>query len=252
MRIAFITDLHFGRLTDGIEASLLNDLHEQKPDLILIGGDVTQRGFSSQYRECQKFLANLPAEWLCIIGNHDVPAWNLFERFTNPYAQYRKFIAHEMNPTWVNDQVAVLGLNSARRMMRDWAWEQGEISDKQITAAHDFFAQHADKTRILMVHHPLTHPPTTPTRLLVRNYQNALEGFANAGADIICTGHLHLASVWDGKSLVPGREKPLWLLQGGTAMCDRLRGECNNYWMIDLGGGAPQFALRNFTDQKFG
>lgn len=252
MRIAFITDLHFGRLTHGAEAALLDDLRAQKPDLILIGGDVTQRGFTSQYLECRKFLAALPAPWLAVIGNHDVPAWNLFERFTNPYGAYRKYVTQDLDPAWVNDDVAVLGLNSARRTMRDWAWEQGEISPKQITHAVNFFAQHPDKTRILMVHHPLTHPPKQETRMLVRNYRNALESFANAGVDILCTGHLHRASVWDGRSLVTGRQKPLWLLQGGTATCDRLRNECNNYWMIETGGEVPNFILRNFAESKFG
>lgn len=244
MRIAFITDIHFGRLTAGAVDALLNDLNIQNPDLILIGGDMTQRAFVSQFRECQKFLAKLKSEWLCIIGNHDVPAWNLFERFTNPYGAYQKFITRELNPTWVNDTIAVQGLNSARRMMRDWAWEQGAISAKQIAMTHDFFAQHPDKTKIVMVHHPLTHPPSAPTRLLVQNYQNALDGFAAAGADMILTGHLHLASTVNAQTMMPNLQKPLWLVQGGTATCDRLRGEGNSYWMIDVNSSHSNFTLR--------
>ncbi|HCM83609.1 MAG TPA: metallophosphoesterase [Alphaproteobacteria bacterium] len=251
MRIAFITDLHFGRLTIGAEAALLADLRAQKPDLILIGGDITQRGLSSQFRDCQKFLAALPAEWVCIIGNHDVPAWNLIQRFCDPYGPYQKFVTQDLNPQWSNEYLAVQGLNSARRMMRDWAWEQGAIDDQQIGTTKSFFAQHPDKTKILMVHHPITHPPLAPTRLLAENYQRALTEFAEAGADIICTGHLHLASVWDGKELVSGRQKPLWLLQGGTAMCDRLRGECNSYWIIEVTSGNLNFILRNLGADKF-
>jgi 3',5'-cyclic AMP phosphodiesterase CpdA len=247
MKLAFITDIHFGRLTPGADAALLADLRAQQPHLILIGGDVTQRGLASQYKACQQFLAALPAPYVCVTGNHDVPAWNLLERFVAPYHAYQKFITRDLNPTWVNDRVAVQGLNSARRMMADW----------QIDLAVKFFAQHPDKTKILMVHHPLTQPVASAeagaqqkTKLLVHNHEHALNMFAAASVDMICTGHLHRASVRDIQTDVPSRRKPLWMIMGGTATCDRLRGEANSYWMIETGAG-PTFILRTFDGKKF-
>lgn len=251
MKIAFITDIHFGRLTVGAEAALLADLRAQKPDLILIGGDVTQRGFTKQYRECQEFLKQLSAPWLCVIGNHDVPAWNLLERFIAPYHAYQKFITRDLNPTWVNDTVAIRGLNSARRMMRNWAWEQGAISDMQLRRTAEFFAQHRGKINILMVHHPITHPIDRPTKLLVENHTAAVEMCAAAGVDIILTGHLHRANIREAKTILPNIKKPMYFVQGGTALCDRLRGEENSYWMISIENKKPEFMLRNFNGQNF-
>jgi len=251
MKLAFITDIHFGRLTAGAVEALLADLRTQQPDLILIGGDVTQRGLAKQYRECQKFLSTLPAPWLCVIGNHDVPAWNLFQRFTNPYGPYQKFITRDLNPTWVNETIAIQGLNSARRFPHNGAWEQGEISDWQIDLAMKFFAQYPGKTKILVVHHPLMQTPQQESKMLVHNHAHALNTLAATGVDIICTGHLHRASVESVQSKIQVAHKPLWNVMGGTATCDRLRGEANSYWIIEI-GAMPRFALRIFNGISFG
>ena len=245
-KLAFITDIHFGRQFVGLADKLAADLNAYQPDVVLIGGDITQRGLGWQYRQCEKFLSELKNDWFCVIGNHDVPAWNLLERFTRPYHAYQHFITRDLNPTWVNETVAVQGINSARRMMRDWAWEQGAISDWQIEMTQTFFAKHSGKTKIVVVHHPLTHPPERKTRLLVRNHEKALRGFAEAGVDVICTGHLHRYSVQDVAAQIPGCKKPLWALHGGTATSDRLRaGETNSYWEIEINGVLPTFILRN-------
>jgi len=185
-----------------------------------------------------------------VIGNHDVPAWNLFQRFTNPYGPYQKFITRDLNPVWTNETVAIQGLNSARRFPRDGAWEQGEISDWQIDLAVKFFAQHPDKIKILLVHHPLMHSPQQESKMLVHNHAHALSMFAAAGVDIICTGHLHRASAEDVQSKIQVAHKPLWNVMGGTATCDRLRGEANSYWVME-NGATPSFALRVFNGSIF-
>jgi len=55
MKLAFITDIHFGRLTAGVVEALLADLRAQKPDLILIGGDITQRGWKNNIVNARYF-----------------------------------------------------------------------------------------------------------------------------------------------------------------------------------------------------
>ncbi len=248
MRLAFLTDVHFGKLTVGAVPALMERLHMLKPDLVLLGGDITQRGFHWQYKHARRFLEQLPCPWLSIMGNHDVPAWNLLTRFACPNCSYQKFITPDLQPTFVNDEVAIIGLNSARRFPRNFAWEQGKIDDRQIASVKAFFAAHGqnyDKQRwkIVMVHHPIAHPTDRAAKLLVNNYTHAVTGFAEAGTNLVLTGHLH----WGNLSQQHG----MWLVQAGSAACNRLRGQPNGFWIIDTAISALKLQYYIFDGHEF-
>jgi 3',5'-cyclic AMP phosphodiesterase CpdA len=238
MRFAFITDLHFGKLSGGAEAALLSDLRAQSLDAVWVGGDVTQRAFGWQFRQGRAFLDALPCPWVSVIGNHDVPAFDLISRFLNPYGLYQKIITPDLNPEAVFGDVAILGLNSARRMMRDWAWEQGSIALWQIARMADFAARHADKTKVLMLHHPIVHPTEKHCHMLVEHADAVRHAAENHGFQLVLTGHLHRAEL----QTLPGG---LRVLLGGTAICNRLRGEPNRYWIIEIEKGQMAFTLRD-------
>ena len=59
--LAHISDLHFGRVDDAVVAALLADLVEPVPDVIVISGDLTQRGLHAQYQQARAFMAALPS-----------------------------------------------------------------------------------------------------------------------------------------------------------------------------------------------
>ncbi len=252
MKLAFVTDIHFGRQNDGAATALLHDLNTHRPDLILIGGDLTQRAYAAQYQAARDFIKQLPSAWLCVPGNHDVPAWNLWARFTAPFGLYQKYISHDVNPGFVNDQVAILGLNSARRWMRQWAWEQGGIANRQLKFTRDFFKNVPDsKLKILMVHHPVSHPVDHDTRMLVDNHAAAVKTFIDCGVDIILTGHLHRANIRDARSIMPQLKKPLLFIQGSTTLSDRTRGEDNNYWLLNITDDAITCRLQTLRNDVF-
>ena len=49
LRIAHLSDPHFGTILPGVREGLLATLAELKPDLILLTGDITQRARRSQF-----------------------------------------------------------------------------------------------------------------------------------------------------------------------------------------------------------
>ncbi len=47
-------------------------------------------------------------------GNHDVPLYNVAARFLAPLALYRRHISNDLEPAFMDDEIAVMGLNTAR------------------------------------------------------------------------------------------------------------------------------------------
>jgi Calcineurin-like phosphoesterase len=96
--IAHLSDLHFGRHDETVAERLLGDLREAQPDLIVITGDLTQRGRHRQFAAARAFLEKLPPPILVVPGNHDVPLYDIVERFLGRLARYRRYICAEQQP----------------------------------------------------------------------------------------------------------------------------------------------------------
>ncbi len=153
--IAHISDLHFGRHDETAAERLLADISAVRPDLLVITGDLTQRARHSQFAAARAFLEKLPRPVIVIPGNHDVPLYDVIERFVGRLARYRRYICDELQPFFADDEIALLGLNTARSA----AFSNGRISFRQAAAIKSVFAQMpASRLRILAIHHPLAVP----------------------------------------------------------------------------------------------
>ena len=47
-------------------------------------------------------------------GNHDVPLYNVAGRFIDPLGNYRRYITTDLRPVHVDQEIAVVGLNTTR------------------------------------------------------------------------------------------------------------------------------------------
>ena len=61
-------------------------------------------------------------------GNHDVPLYNVLARFLRPLGGYRRVIDADLEPSYVDDEIAVLGINTARSL----TFKGGRVNDRQI------------------------------------------------------------------------------------------------------------------------
>ena len=68
-----ISDPHFGTEQAPVVEALATLARQQRPDVLVLSGDITQRARPGQFRAARAFTDRLGAPVLAIPGNHDIP-----------------------------------------------------------------------------------------------------------------------------------------------------------------------------------
>ncbi len=249
--IAHLSDLHFGRIDHEVLEALISDLTMVRPSLVVISGDLVQRARKRHFRAARAFLDRLPAPWLVVPGNHDIPAYNLLARFTMPFRNYRRYITPDLSPFIEDDEIAVLGINTARPLILNFA--HGRINHRQIehivTAFRDVPAR---VFKILVTHHPFLPSPDKPSgKILLGRAREALPALETCGIDLLLAGHFHRG--FSGKITDHHRHltRPILAAHASTATSTRLRDEPNGYNLITVAEPSVTFEERVWTGYGF-
>ena len=244
--IAHISDLHFHGVERGSVDALRDALNEREPDLIVISGDLTLAGRSSEFEAARRFMDELVPPTLVVPGNHDIPAYNLFDRFLRPLRRYRDHIRRDAEPLHDDGSVCVLGLNSARPWDLSWNWSHGRLSHSQIERAREVFRDAADREhRMLVVHHPFEIPEGEAFEKfrIIGRARPMLSVLEETGVDVVLTGHLHVGETrihpvaprrQSDNGHAPAEHRGVLLIQAGTALSTRRRDQDNAFNMITL------------------
>ena len=235
-RIAHLSDVHFGAHDPAVVAGAEAWLAEHRPDLVVISGDFTQRARVEQYREAGAFLDRLEAaglKTLGVPGNHDIPLYDVVRRFARPLDRYRRYIDEDLCPWFESERLAVLGINTARSL----TFKNGRINHEQMTLIRNCFRDvPADRTRLLVTHHPLFAMPIGESGGLTRvveQHEDAIEAVCQAGVHILLAGHFHRSFSGSAREMVKAAG-PALVIQAGTATSVRLRaGEAQSFNLID-------------------
>lgn len=252
-RLLHLSDLHFGAHDPEVVAVLEAQVNEEKPDLVVISGDFTQRARTEQFREACEFLGRLRDaghDVLAVPGNHDVPLYDVLRRFLSPLTRYKRFIDETLCPYHELQGVTVLGINTARSL----TFSDGRISHEQMAFIRTSFERSdPNSLRVLVTHHPLFALPvgeTDEVKQAVGRHELALDAVADAGVDMLLAGHHHTASTHSARDLVT-RAGPALVVQAGTATSVRLRDDTQSFNRIDIQGDLVCVTLQAWTGGKF-
>ena len=210
LRLLHYTDVHFGvEHVDACEAAVAY-AHGCTPDLVVVSGDVTQKGYPREFRAAAAWMKRLPSPQVTCPGNHDVPYHDMFGRAAYPWARFD----HHMGRSW-RDGVRLPGLaletlNSARGFQLRMNWSKGVIDLSEVDTAIDRLqAAPADAIRIFICHHPLVEVTGGPMTGETKRGREAAERLCAGEVDLIMTGHIHAPFAYalpfgDGKTLATG------------------------------------------------
>lgn len=211
-----ISDTHFGTEQPQVVEALVSLSFQQRPDLVVLSGDITQRARPAQFRAAKAFTDRLGVPILAIPGNHDVPLFDLWSRLTRPYARYAKAFGTELEPVYASADWLVIGVNTTCA----WRHKNGEVSAAQIDrVAQRLSAASPEQLRVVVVHQPLAVTEVRDRANLLRGHAEAERVWAAAGADLLMGGHIHLPYALERH----GWARRLWVVQAGTAVSSRTR-----------------------------
>lgn len=234
-----ISDPHFGTEQAPVVQALEQLARAQRPDLVVLSGDITQRATTAQFRAARAFVDRLGAPAvLAIPGNHDIPLFAIGTRVLNPYGRYREAFGPELEPVFESVHCLAIAVNTTRW----YRHEDGEVSVAQIERVAARLARAtAQQLRVVVVHQPVavTLPADALNRLHGRD--TAVPRWAAAGADLVLGGHIHLPFVRPLHEAFPDCARALWAVQAGTAVSSRVRsGAPNSVNLIRCIGGSPR------------
>jgi len=243
-----LSDLHFGRINDGLIPPLIDTIAQVQPDLIAVSGDLTQRARTEQFQAAQAFLRALPFPQIIVPGNHDVPLYNVYARFLQGLKRYRRYITADLEPFYADPEIAVLGLNTARSL----TFKGGRVNPRQIAHILERLCPLGhDVLKIIVTHHPFDLPEQYPNHALVGHARMALERLAPYGIDLFLAGHLHVSHAGPATLRFKTNRSSALFIQAGTATSTRGRGEANAFNVIYI--DQPDIAVERFAwhpDQK--
>ncbi|HEY6815208.1 MAG TPA: metallophosphoesterase, partial [Croceibacterium sp.] len=82
------SDIHFGLEDNKALDWVHQEIAERRPQAVAITGDLTMRARHREFAAACRWIQSLDVPVTVEIGNHDMPYFNLIERFVAPYRRF--------------------------------------------------------------------------------------------------------------------------------------------------------------------
>ncbi len=232
------SDIHFGAEDRAALDWFADEVATAGPDAVVITGDLTMRARHAEFAAAAEWMQALGAPVTVEVGNHDLPYFNLFERFFRPYRRYARIEAMVERQIDLPG-VAIVPLNTTARAQWRLNWSKGKVSAGGLNdTLRALQPLTCDTVTLIAAHHPLVDADTR-TSGSTRGGLKALEALQLAGADAVLTGHVH-----DPFNIErPTGAGSIRLIGAGT-LSERTRSEPPSYNRIAIADGRIAVAHR--------
>ncbi len=241
-RLFHISDIHFGVEDMRAHAAFADAVRTERPDAILCTGDITQRATHRQFAAAAAYFRALEVPVMLFPGNHDLPYYNLIERFRNPYARARKLEMQVGQKLALRHAVIVPFDTNAAAQWR-WPWSDGVVKARKLDAALAQLAQYSGDPRrkLIACHHPLLPARDDQRNPTIRG-EEAFAALASAGAEAVLSGHVHV--FFDQMREHGGQA--MRMIGAGT-LSTRLRGAPPSYNALTIDGAGITVERRDLA-----
>ena len=189
-RLFHISDLHFGCEDKAALAWVKDRIAAERPDAVAITGDLTMRARRREFQACCDWILSLDAPVTVEVGNHDLPYFNLIERFVTPYKRIHRIerlVERELNLP----AVSIVPLKTTARAQWRFNWSRGYVGPNALRKSLAAIDDIADRQVVLVTaHHPLVEA-NTRGKALTKGGERALAALAKARVTAVLSGHVH-------------------------------------------------------------
>ncbi|MFH0957188.1 MAG: metallophosphoesterase [Pseudomonadota bacterium] len=250
MKIAHISDLHFGKKisTEKLHA-LKEDLLFHKLDLVIVTGDITDRGKHNEFHQARLFLDSLCCEYLTIPGNREVSLLAPWELIIPSFSmkRHRSYFGKSDQVLYKSaaHRAVMFGLNSVSQFP---SWP-GSISRESRYWFREEATNHKSYFKVLFLHHPVL-PVLRASSFWAHQLSDAsalLTICAQCGVRLILHGHKHRASVVE--LCIPETKSSVVISSCGSPLLDHWD---SVYHLIDLESDTIRINPREFSKGEFG
>ncbi len=249
MKAAHLSDLHFGKHVSPVKLeALTRDMGSLNPDLLILTGDITDRGTTFQFKWALDFLKSLAIPFVSVPGNREVCISSVWE-WALPFmamTRYRRYFGTRDRVVLhlEKEKVVFFGLNSVHPFP---SWP-GKIARETRYWFKEQSAGFEGHVKVLFLHHPVL-PVIRGSSFWAHTLSDAgelLNICTMNGFSLVLQGHKHRSAVVE--LFFPERNARLLVAAGGAPLMP-FWDSC--YHVIEIVDSSVTIQTREFIEGEF-